>query len=117
PVSFPPRGSGGGEYNDVPYSQPFQQSFHPLQPPHQQQQQYPPQQSQQSKSLPPLPPRAAAGRPTAVVLYDWIAENEGELPEMKTGETVDIVDNSDSVWLLVTRNGVEGYIPSNYVQF
>jgi hypothetical protein len=69
------------------------------------------------RPLPPLPPPEEAGPAprTAKALYDWTAQNDGELPSVKAGEIVNVKDASDATWWFVEVGGREGYIASNYL--
>lgn len=69
-----------------------------------------------NKSHPPLPTHAD----TRTILYDFTAENEGELSVMEDDKVIVIseVDQSNnSEWCLVelVDGHKRGYVPSNYV--
>ena len=55
-------------------------------------------------------------RITAVCLYDNIAENEGEI-SVRKGVTVNILDNSNPDWVMISVGDSKGYIPRNYLEF
>ncbi|XP_022091012.1 tyrosine-protein kinase Yes-like [Acanthaster planci] len=66
----------------------------------------------------PTPNKPEPSRPVLkyVALYDYEARTEDDLSFLK-GETLDITNNHDGDWWLArsTKNGREGYVPSNYI--
>ncbi|KAJ2000679.1 class II myosin, partial [Coemansia sp. S85] len=64
---------------------------------------------------PPPPPAAAEPRhPRHKALYDFPPQNPGELG-LETGVVYEIMDKNANGWWLGLRGGVEGWIPSNYL--
>jgi len=49
-------------------------------------------------------------------LFDWTAENPGELPSCRAGDIVTISNDADPTWAMVSFNGQEGFIPHNYIE-
>ncbi|KAJ2227043.1 class II myosin [Coemansia sp. RSA 485] len=80
----------------------------------QQQQQVAPARKQQAP--PPAPPPAppAPVYPRHKALYDFPPQNPGELG-LQAGMIYEIVDKNANGWWLGLREGVEGWIPSNYL--
>ncbi|KAI9506281.1 P-loop containing nucleoside triphosphate hydrolase protein [Coemansia spiralis] len=71
-----------------------------------------------SRKQPPLPPPpappAASRNPRHKALYDFPPQNAGELG-LEAGKVYEIIDKNPNGWWLGLRNGVEGWIPSNYL--
>jgi hypothetical protein len=63
---------------------------------------------------PPTHPPQVPSKPRVRVLYDFPAENPGEL-QVSEGEVVEI-DNADDTWFTATKNGVTGWFPTNYAE-
>jgi len=65
---------------------------------------------------PPLPARPSHAQ-KLVALYDFTAENPGEV-SCSAGDELEVIDQPDDVWYNVKRiaDGSTGFIPSNYVQ-
>ncbi|KAJ1961667.1 class II myosin [Dipsacomyces acuminosporus] len=70
----------------------------------------------QAPPPPPPPPAAAAEpkHPRYKALYDFPPQNPGELG-LEQGQLYEIIEKSPNGWWLGLRNGVEGWIPSNYL--
>ncbi|KAJ2773826.1 class II myosin, partial [Coemansia linderi] len=74
-----------------------------------------PVRSQPAPPPPPPPPAAAEPRhPRHKALYDFPPQNPGELG-LETGVVYEIMDKNANGWWLGLRGGVEGWIPSNYL--
>ncbi|KAJ2485755.1 class II myosin [Coemansia sp. RSA 2050] len=64
---------------------------------------------------PPPPPAVAEPRhPRHKALYDFPSQNPSELG-LETGMVYEIMDKAPNGWWLGLRGGVEGWIPSNYL--
>ena len=50
-----------------------------------------------------------------IVLYENVAENEGEV-SVKKGAKVTILDDSNDDWILVSVDGKSGYLPKSYLE-
>eukprot|EP01091_Cochliopodium_minus_P015206 TRINITY_DN5339_c0_g1_i2.p1 TRINITY_DN5339_c0_g1~~TRINITY_DN5339_c0_g1_i2.p1 ORF type:complete len:1073 (-),score=394.85 TRINITY_DN5339_c0_g1_i2:98-3316(-) len=78
----------------------------------------PPKKEPQPKKVPPkkVPPKKVGGnQPKCKVLYDFSPENHDEL-ELRAGDLIVILDDSDVDWWKGTVNGNTGLFPSSYVQ-
>ncbi|ORY80358.1 P-loop containing nucleoside triphosphate hydrolase protein [Protomyces lactucae-debilis] len=64
---------------------------------------------------PPPPPAAKPSKPVYVALYDFVGQTAGEL-SMTAGEVIEIVSKEDNGWWLGRKNGVEAWVPANYVE-
>lgn len=68
------------------------------------------------KPSPPVPPvPEIKTTPSCQALYDFDAENEGEL-EFRRGDVIEITCRIDDNWLEGTCKGKFGYFPENFVQ-
>ncbi|KAJ2655389.1 class II myosin [Coemansia sp. RSA 1200] len=63
---------------------------------------------------PPAPPAAVPRNPRYKALYDFPPQRQGELG-LETGKVYEIVDKNANGWWLGLRDGIEGWIPSNYL--
>jgi len=71
-----------------------------------------------SVSAPALPAKtepAPAAKPSCKALYDFKAENPGEL-ELKEGQVIDLISQIDENWYEGSVNGKSGFFPVTYVQ-
>ncbi|KAJ1826951.1 class II myosin, partial [Coemansia sp. RSA 2599] len=80
----------------------------------QQQQQAPVRKQQVPPPAPPPAPPAAPVYPRHKALYDFPPQNPGELG-LQAGMIYEIVDKNPNGWWLGLREGIEGWIPSNYL--
>ena len=67
---------------------------------------------------PSVPARIGAAAPShdsAVALYDFNGEREGDL-SFRKGDTIVILNRGVNDWWTGRCNGMEGVFPSNYVQ-
>ncbi|KAI8323817.1 hypothetical protein GQ54DRAFT_332221 [Martensiomyces pterosporus] len=74
--------------------------------------------SQPPAPPPPPPPPAPPAEPKSPrhkALYDFPPQNPGELG-LEQGQVYEILDKNANGWWLGLRNGIEGWIPSNYLQ-
>ncbi|KAJ1772233.1 class II myosin [Coemansia sp. RSA 1813] len=63
---------------------------------------------------PPAPPAVVSRHPRYKALYDFPPQNAGELG-LEAGKVYEIIDKNSNGWWLGLRNGIEGWIPSNYL--
>ncbi|KAJ2125795.1 class II myosin [Coemansia sp. RSA 1822] len=63
---------------------------------------------------PPPPPAAVSKHPRHKALFDFSDANTGML-SLEAGQLYEVLEKNDSGWWLGSRNGVEGWIPSNYL--
>ncbi|KAE9554015.1 hypothetical protein FO519_002775 [Halicephalobus sp. NKZ332] len=61
------------------------------------------------------PPSAAATKASCKAIYDFKAENPGEL-ELKEGQIIELVSQIDENWYEGMINGKSGFFPVTYVQ-
>ncbi|KAJ1837422.1 class II myosin, partial [Coemansia sp. RSA 2703] len=80
----------------------------------QQQQQAPVRSQPVAPPAPPPAPPAAPLHPRHKALYDFPPQNAGELG-LQAGMVYEIVDKNPNGWWLGLRDGIEGWIPSNYL--
>ncbi|KAJ1942724.1 class II myosin, partial [Linderina pennispora] len=75
-----------------------------------------PAQRQQAPPPPPPPPPAApvSRNPKHKALYDFPPQNPGELG-LEKDTVYEILDKNPNGWWLGLRGGLEGWIPSNYL--
>jgi len=98
-----------------PEPEPEQQSWNEPEPEPEQQSWNEPEPEQQSWNEPAAAP-AGGGGARCKALYDYAAENPGDLA-FQEGDLIAIVDDSDpSGWWSGELNGVTGYFPSNFVE-
>ncbi|KAG0054578.1 hypothetical protein BGZ83_010875 [Gryganskiella cystojenkinii] len=66
---------------------------------------------------PPIPKRIGGGAPTAVALYDYDAQQEGDL-SFRKDDRIEIVQRGANAneWWTGKLNGRQGVFPGNYVQ-
>lgn len=69
--------------------------------------------AQQNPSVTPVAPQAR--KPSAKALYDFEAQNEGEL-DFKEGEILELISQIDENWFEGRLRGKTGYFPISYVQ-
>ncbi|KAM8975535.1 intersectin-1 isoform 2-T2 [Pelodytes ibericus] len=70
-----------------------------------------------NKTTPTEPPKPATLPPTCQVIgmYDYIAQNDDELPFAK-GQVINVLNKEDPDWWKGELNGQMGLFPSNYVK-
>ncbi|XP_028969167.1 endophilin-A [Galendromus occidentalis] len=64
---------------------------------------------------PAAPSPSAQKKPSVQALYDFSAENPGEL-EFKEGDKIDLIRQIDANWFEGSLNGKSGFFPVNYVE-
>ncbi|KAJ1719304.1 class II myosin [Coemansia erecta] len=102
-----------GQQQQQQYQMP--QAHHYEQPQQQQRQQAAPARSHPvAPPAPPPAPPAAPQHPRHKALYDFPPQNPGELG-LQAGMVYEIVDKNANGWWLGLRDGIEGWIPSNYL--
>lgn len=79
--------------------------------------------SNNNRSIPPPPPPSSAPAPPPPVsslpqfkaIYPFKSQEEGEI-EFEKGDLLEIIEKDENGWWLAKHNGIEGWVPSNYLE-
>jgi myosin-1 len=64
---------------------------------------------------PPPPPPAQSSAPQYKAIYPFQSQQEGEIA-IEAGDILEIIEKDENGWWLARKNGVEGWVPSNYLE-
>ncbi|CEP08315.1 hypothetical protein [Parasitella parasitica] len=64
---------------------------------------------------PPPPPPPASSLPQYKAIYPFASQNAGEIAFEK-GDLLEITEKDENGWWLARKNGIEGWVPSNYLE-
>jgi myosin-1 len=68
-----------------------------------------------ARSVPPPPPPVTSSLPQYKAIYPFKSQEAGEI-EFEKGDLLEIVEKDENGWWLAKHNGIEGWVPSNYLE-
>lgn len=66
-------------------------------------------------AAPPPPPPSASSLPQYKAIYPFKSHEAGEI-EFEKGDLLEIVEKDENGWWLARKDGIEGWVPSNYLE-
>lgn len=63
----------------------------------------------------PPPPPAAPSAPQYKAIYPFKSQEQGEI-EFEKGDLLEILEKDENGWWLAKKDGIEGWVPSNYLE-
>lgn len=63
----------------------------------------------------PPPPPAAPSAPQYKAIYPFKSQEAGEI-EFEKGDLLEIVEKDENGWWMARKDGIEGWVPSNYLE-